>query len=136
MGIDLKEVMSKKLDAEQSAPVFKFENIGDQIVFIFHEQRTVPTKRGEDAELVECDVLAGEKVDVQTKKKVPISTGSHVFFASTHLRRLLSEHKLMRGDTARIQFSEIGPKSVKLFGIEILERVSGNGSEPEENWPQ
>jgi hypothetical protein len=42
----------------------------------------------------------------------------------------------MRGDTARIQFSEIGPKSVKLFGIEILERASGNGSEPQENWPQ
>jgi hypothetical protein len=65
-----------------------------------------------------------------------VPRGLYVFFASTHLRRLLSEHKLMGGDTVRIQFCETGPKAVKLFGIDILERVSGNGSEPEENWPQ
>src|SRR4030095_1449391 len=127
MSIDLKKVMAKKLDAEQSAPVYKFENIGDQIVFTFHEQRTVPTQRGENAELVDCEVLGGEKYDVQTKKMVPVPKGPMVFFASTHLRRLLSEHNLARGDTYRVQFSEIGQKGVKLFGIECLERASGNG---------
>ena len=143
--IDLKAAMAKKLETTKSAPTFKYETPGDQIVFIFHGQRTVPVSRGsktEEAELVDCEILAGEKFDGETKKWGPVQPGPAVFFASTVLRRLLKENPLECGGTYRIQFVEMSQKGAKgqnpakLYGIEILERASGNGSEPEENWPQ
>jgi hypothetical protein len=138
MSIDLKQVMSKKLATKQGAPVFKFGRVGDQLVFEYHEQRTVSTSRGEDAVIVDCEVLGGESFDPEKKKMTPATKGPGSFFASTVLRRLLSDHPPARGDVLHVQFTEVGKNDVKLYGFEVLERASRNGdaSEPTGGWPQ
>jgi hypothetical protein len=131
MAVDLKKALSKKLPPKQGGDVFKFESIGDQLIFEYISRRTVKTGRGEDSDLIDAVVLAGEKVDPKTKKASPVKPGSYVFFLGTHLTRLFDEAAPTRGDTIQIQLSEIRPdkNNLKLFAFEFLERVpKGNGS--------
>jgi len=124
MGIDLKKVMSKKLPAAESAPVFRFETLGDQLVFIFRELKTVMTSRGEDAALCECDVLGGEHFNKEKRKIESWPKGPTAFFLSTQPQRLFREQQPVKGDVIRLQFAEVGANSVKLFGFEYLEKVA------------
>jgi len=116
--------MLNKLSASKSAPVFRFETIGDQLVFVFHELKTVKTSRGEDAVLCECEAVAGEQLNKETKKIESWPKGPTAFFLSTQLRRLFREQRPIKGDLARVQFAEIGqPRNVKLYGWEYLQKV-------------
>ena len=76
--IDLKAALSKKMTAKQGGDSFKFETILDQLIFEFICRRTQKTDRGEDAELVEVRVLAGEKTNLETKRVEPVKPGERV----------------------------------------------------------
>jgi hypothetical protein len=124
--INLKEVLGKKLSPRQGGEVFSFNAIGDQIVFKFMGRRTVKTKRGEDSDLVDAEVIGGEKFDAKAKQTFPVAPGNYVFFLSTTLRRDFDEEKPARGDVIHIQLVEIRPdkNNMKVYGFEFLERAA------------
>ena len=126
MPIDLKEVLKKKLAPKSSGETFQFQTVGDQLVFRFKGRRTVTTKRGEGAEIVDCQALGGEKVDPETKEITPVKPGDCSFFLSKVLRRIFDEEKPQPGDTLHVQLVELVPakNDMKLYGVEFLDRAA------------
>jgi len=126
MSIDLKEVLQKKLPPKSGGEIFRFQTVGDQLVFRFKGRRTVTTKRGEGAEIVDCQVLGGETVDPKTKKITPVQPGDYSFFLSKVLRGIFDEEKPQPGDTVHVQLVEIVPakNDMKLYGFEFLDRAA------------
>jgi len=126
MTINLKEAMKTKLPPKEGGgDIFKFETIGDQLIAKYMDRRIVKTSRGEDADLVDCEILAGEKVDRKTGNVSAIKPAPAVFFLSTHLKRLFDSESLNKGDVFRVQYSQNGKRDLKLYGFEILERMNG-----------
>lgn len=124
MAINLKEAMKKKLPPKEGGgDVFKFESIGDQLVAKYIDRRSVATSRGENADLIDCEILAAEKIDPKTGKVAEVKPGPAVFFLSTHLKRLFDAESLNKGDVIRVQYSETGKRDLKLYGFEVLERA-------------
>jgi hypothetical protein len=127
--LDLQVALKKQLTANSEGQTFTFATPADQIIFKFKARRTVTTKRGEPADLIDCEVLAGEKIDLNTRKTVPVQPGQYVFFLSTQLKRLFDEDHPNMGDVIRVRLCEIRESNrLKLFGYEVLERVTDNGS--------
>lgn len=124
MAINLKDALRRKLPIKKGGDVFTFQTIGDQLIFKFQGRRTVKTKRGEDSDLIDAQVLAGEKFDAKTKKAVPVKPGPYVFFLNTTLTREFDADPWAVGDVYHLQLAEIDPakNNMKLYGIECLEK--------------
>ncbi len=135
MGINLKEALRKELKADQGQ-TFKFESVGDQLIFTFKSRITVPTQRGEDSDLVRVTVLAGEKI--VSGKVTSVEPGDHSFFLGTHLTDLFKRKAPGAGDTIRIKLAEIQTENrgFKKFGFEFLEKVSTAPTPPKPSKPE
>jgi hypothetical protein len=132
VAIDLKKALQKKLAPKQGADSFKFETIGDQLIFKFVARRTEKIE-GRDSELVDANILAGEKFDPKSKKMLPVKPGQGVFFLGTHLRRVFDTEKPSPGDMIQLQLAEIraDKRNMKMFGFDFLERVDAPKSPPD-----
>jgi hypothetical protein len=127
MAIDLQVALRKKLEAKTFGDGFRFETVGDQIIFRYLQRKVVEkTSLGKPGEVIECEVLAGEKIDRATKEISPVKVGPASFFVGTHLKQLLDDDPPSRGDICRAGFVGIGRNNFHLFGYEVLERVTGN----------
>jgi hypothetical protein len=128
--INLKEALRRKLAPKSGVDTFKFEHIGDQLICKFQGRRTVKTKRGDDSDLIDVQVLGGEKHDSSVGKKLAVDPGPRVVFLNTCLGRDLDREQPNPGDTLHIQLAKIDPgkNNMKIFGFEILERANGTGS--------
>ena len=126
MPIDLNFILNKKLESKQSADIFTFDAVGDQLVFRFLARRTVKTARGEESDLIEADVLGGRKLDKLTKQAVPVIQGARVFFLSTVARRIFDAERPVLGDIIHLSLTETRPEknNMKLYGFEFIEKVS------------
>jgi len=122
--INLADALKKKLPIKQGGDVFTFNTVGDQIIFKFQGRRTVKTKRGEDSDLIDAQVLGGEKKDPKTKKTHAVKPGAYVFFLNTTLTREFDAAPPALGDILHVQLAEIRPdkNNMKLYGIECLEK--------------
>jgi len=124
-GCKFKIRTTKKLEVKETfGDTFKFDNPGDQIVFKFLQRKTIEkTKLGKPGDVVECEILAGEKVDKTTKQISEVKPGPGSFFLGTHLRELFDKDAPLKGDICHVQFVKIGNSNFHLFGFEILERA-------------
>jgi hypothetical protein len=122
MSIDLKKALGRKLPPKNDK--FVFETPGDQLIFRFVGQRTEKVENRE-AEVVDADVLAGEKIDPETKKVINVAPGRMVFFLQTHLKRIYKSEKPIAGDVIQQQLVAIRSdlRNMKEFAFEYLEKV-------------
>jgi hypothetical protein len=121
--LDLKAELKKKLEPN-NAEIFKFETPGDRIIFRVGVRRSI-VKDGHPSELVEIDVLVGEKTDPQTKKVVAVKPGKRVLFLQTDSVRIFDREKPQPGDLWHLQLAAIRAdlRGMKQFAYEILEKV-------------
>ena len=123
MAVNLKDIMKKKLEPKQGGDIFKFETVLDQLVCKFKGRRTVRTERGDDSDLVDVQILAGEKFDSKSKKVLPVPPGDAVFFLGTNLKSIFDAEKPAIGDIFRVQLAEIvkSKNNMKIFGFEKIQ---------------
>src|SRR5215831_11527590 len=125
MPIDLKAALRKELHPNQSR-TFQFQTVGDQLIASHKIRKTVETEQGKMSDVVEVNVLAGEKVDPKTGEVTDVAPGPGSFFLSTHLLQLFDENAPGPDDIYRIKLCEIRveKRGFKLYGMEFLQRVS------------
>src|SRR5215467_9868729 len=122
MGIDLTKLLGRKLPP--SSDLFRFENPGDELVFIFRSRRIVE-KDGRRSDLVVCEVLGGTKVDPRSKETNSVKPGKMSFFLQTDSRRIFDREKPIDGDQWHLQLVAIRGdlRGMKQYGYEILAKV-------------
>ena len=132
MAINLKNVLSRKLEPKQGGDVFTFESVGDQLVAEFKGRRTVRTQRGDDSDLVDVKIIGGEKFDQKSKKVASVKPGDAVFFLGTNLKSIFDAEKPGVGDTIHVQLADIvkSKNGMKVYGFEFVERVSKSQGVP------
>jgi hypothetical protein len=138
MPIDLEQALRRDKLQNSSGIQFKFESPGDQIVFKFLGMRAVVSKNNnnEQAHIVDCEILAGEKV---TSGKVERVTPARraFFYLKTDSKRILDAESPVPGDVFLIRLSMIRKdlRNMREFSYEILERAEkSNGAHVKKAW--
>jgi hypothetical protein len=129
MSIDLKKLLSRKLETSNGGPTFQFQQVGDQLIFAFKATRRVKSKVDDASLIVDVEVLSGQKINEHGVAE-PVPPGPSCFFPSSVLRTLLDSVNLREGDIVQVQLTEIVAKknNMKLYGFEVIERSKGQGS--------
>jgi hypothetical protein len=124
MHIDLTKILGRKLPLSGNN-LFKFEVVGDELVFIFRNRRTVKQKDGGESEIIDVEVLGGTKIDPKTSRSVPVKPGTYSFFVQKKLRDIFDREKPVDGDQYHLQLVAIRTdlRNMKEYGYEILEKV-------------
>lgn len=132
MAVNLKSALRKKLEVKETfGDTYKFENPGDQIVFKFLQRKTIEkTKLGKPGDLVECQILAGEKVDKTTEQISEVNPGPGSFFLGTHLRELFDKDTPLNGDICQVQFVKIGNNNFHSSVLRSWRGLNNAGSSP------
>jgi len=125
MPIDLKKILAKKLSTTPARGGFKFETVGDSLIFKFKARRTENIK-GDDAQFVDVTALDGKKLNPETGKVADVKPGPTSFSLGTHLRQLFDDMQPVPDDVIHLQLTEIkaDKQNKKLFGFEFVERAA------------
>jgi hypothetical protein len=124
--IDISKALQQKLEPKQGADEFKFEAVGDQLIFKYQGRRSVKTKRGDNADLIDVQVLSGEKFDPALHHKLAVDPGARVVFLNTCLTRDIDREQPSIGDVIQLQLAKIDPSKnrMKVYGFEILDGLT------------
>ena len=127
MTIDLSKILGRKLPPSGDN-LFKFEVVGDELVFIFRGRRTVKKKDGGETEIIDAEVLGGTKIDPKTSRSVPVKPGLYSFFVQKKLHEIFHRERPVDGDQYHLQLVAIRAdlRNMKEYGYEILEKIPRN----------
>ena len=123
--MDLAKILGRKLPPSGNN-LFKFEFVGDELVFIFRSRRTVKKKDGGESEIVDVEVLGGTKIDPETSRSAPVKPGPYSFFITQKkLREIFDRERPVDGDQYHLQLVAIRTdvRNMKEYGYEVLEKV-------------
>src|SRR5262249_56181236 len=110
----------KKLEGKRVGDAFKLDSAGEQIGFKFGQRKTIEkTKLGKPGDVVECEILGGEKVDKINKQLSEVKPGPGSFFLGAHLRELFDKDAPLKGDICHVQFVKIGTSNFHVLVFQI-----------------
>jgi hypothetical protein len=109
-------------------PIFKFTTPGDQIIFkVDGERRSMVSKfdKAKTTFLIDIDIVAGQRTDLQTKKIVAVAPGKATIILSAGLLLIWDREKPIEGDLCQLRFVKVDPnfRDMKNFAFRFLEKA-------------